>query len=108
MTIDFKRLLKECQKRISGGLNLAPANPRTTLAGGPGSPAQDDQSKELNGAPLDRARAGSEDASLQHPQWDRFFASLLNPQAMPELDRSTGATAGSGARDVQGGSLADV
>lgn len=108
MTIDFKRLLKECQKRISGGLNFASANARTTLAGGPGSPAQDDKSKELNGIPLDGLRADPEDASLQHPQWDRFFANLLNPQAIPELDRSTGAAAGSKAQDVQGGSLADV
>ena len=93
MTIDLKRLLKEYQKRISGGLNFAPTSAKVTLAGGPGSPAQDDQSKELKGTPLNRPRAGAEDASLQHTQWDRFFSSLLNPQSMPELDRSTSAVA---------------
>jgi len=99
MTIDFKRLLKRCRKRIAGALNFSPTGAKT-FAGGLGSPAPDGHSKELNDAP--------EDASLQRMRWDRFFSSLLNPQAMPELDRSTKAAAGSGPQDVTGRSLADV
>jgi flagellar biosynthesis anti-sigma factor FlgM len=100
MTIDFKRLLKKCRKRIASGPNFTPTSANSTLAGGPGSLAQDDTSKELNDT--------SEDASFQTAQWDRFFSSLLNPQAMPELDRSTSAAAGSKAQDATERSLADV
>ena len=77
MTIDLKRLLKKCQKQISGGLNFTPTSAKTAPVGDPGSPAQDGKSKALNGT--------SEDASLQSPRWDLFFSSLLNPQAMPAL-----------------------
>jgi flagellar biosynthesis anti-sigma factor FlgM len=100
MTIDFKRLLKKYRKRIAGELNFTPTSAKTTFVGGLGSPAPDDKSKELNGT--------AEDASLQRTQWDRFFANLLNPQAMPELDRSTSAAAGSKAQDVKERPLADV
>jgi flagellar biosynthesis anti-sigma factor FlgM len=100
MTIDFKRLLKKYRKRIAGELNFTPTSAKTTFAGGLGSPAPDDKSKELNGT--------AEDASLQRTQWDRFFANLLNPQAMPELDRSTSAAAGSKAQDVKERSSAEA
>ena len=100
MTIDFKRLLKTYRKRIAGELNFTPTSAKTTFARGFGSPAPDDNCKELNDT--------SEDASLQRTQWDRFFANLLNPQAMPELDRSTSAAAGSKAQDVKQRSLAEA
>jgi anti-sigma28 factor (negative regulator of flagellin synthesis) len=91
MTIDLKRLLKKCQKQISGGLNFTPTSAKTAPAEGPGSPAQNGESKALNGKPFDRLRAGSEDASLQDTRWDLFFSGLLNPQTMPAPNHSTSA-----------------
>jgi flagellar biosynthesis anti-sigma factor FlgM len=108
MTIDLKRLLKKSQKRISGGLNVAPTSAKTTLVGGLGSPARDDKGKALSGTPFDRLRASSEDASVQDTRWDLFFSSLLNPTAIPGLDRSASAVAGSKTQDMPERSLADV
>ena len=90
MTIDLKRLLKKCQKQISGGLNFTPISAKTAPVGDPASPAQNDTSKALNSA--------SEDAPLQDTRWDLFFSSLLNPQAMPALERST--RSGSNGQDM--------
>jgi negative regulator of flagellin synthesis FlgM len=90
MTIDLKRLLKKCQKQISGGLNFTPTSAKTAPAGDPGSPAQNGTSKVLNGT--------AEDAPLQDPRWDLFFSRLLDPRAMPALDRST--RAGSNGQDM--------
>ena len=90
MTIDLKRLLKKCQKQISGGLNFTPISAKTAPVGDPDSPAQNGISKALNGK--------SEDAPLQDTHWDLFFGSLLNPQAMLALDRST--RAGSNGQDM--------
>ncbi len=81
MTIDLKRLLKKCQKQISDGLNFTPISAKTARVGDPGSPAQNGTSKALNGT--------AEDASPPDTRWDLFFSSLLNPQAMPALERST-------------------
>ncbi|MFI5117693.1 MAG: flagellar biosynthesis anti-sigma factor FlgM [Terriglobales bacterium] len=90
MTIDLKRLLKKCQKQISGGLNFTPISAKTAPVGDPDSPAQNGTSKALNGT--------SEDAPLQDTRWDLFFSSLLNPQAMAALERST--RAGSNGQDM--------
>ena len=90
MTFDLKSLLKKCQKQISSGLNFTPTSAKTAPVGDPGSPAQNGASKVLNGT--------AEDAPLHDPRWDLFFGSLLNPQAMPALHRST--RAGSNGQDM--------
>jgi flagellar biosynthesis anti-sigma factor FlgM len=76
MTIDWKRLLKKCQKQVSGGLNFTSTSAKTAPVGDPGPPTQ---------------HGTAEDASLPDTRWDLFFNNLLNPQAMPALDRSTRA-----------------
>ncbi len=90
MTIDLKRLLKKCQKQISGAPDFTPTNAKTGPVGDPDSPAQNGTSNALNST--------TEDASLPDTRWDLFFNSLLNPQTMPAPDRST--RAGSNGQDM--------
>lgn len=96
MTIDLKRLLKKCRQQISDWLNFTLPNAKTASAGGPGSPAQNGTSNALNST--------GEDTPLRGPRWDLFFNSLLNPQAMPALDRS--ARAGSNGQDMTADAMA--
>lgn len=111
MTIDLQRLLKRCQKRISGALNLDPASEKTALVEGLDSPPRDDNGQALSGTSSDRLRVSSRDASVQHPHWDEFFRILLDPQAnraTPEVDRSMSAVAGNRDQHMTGPSSADV
>ncbi len=88
MIFHLKKLLNQCRKRISGAPNYTPTNAATAPRDGPGWLARDGGSKP-DGVPFDIVRANLDEASLHGLQWDRFFKSLLNPQAIPGLDRGT-------------------
>ncbi len=89
MIFNLKKLLNQCRKRISGGPNYTPTSATTAPIEDPGRLARDGGSKP-DGVPLDTVRTNLDEASLHGHQWDLFFKSLLNPQAMPGLRRSTG------------------
>jgi flagellar biosynthesis anti-sigma factor FlgM len=90
MIFHLEKLLNQCRKRISGGPNYTPANPTIAPIEDPCWLAQDGGSKP-DGVPFDTVRTNLDEAPLRRPPWDRFFNSLLNPQAMPRLYRSTSA-----------------